>query len=516
MDPSKPGFPLSWVRQSPAQHFIPSPATESSSQFELSHMGSGSPYYDHQLAGGDVRKILQHFRFDGLARSTILYLLKPETIIQFSKIATVNKTVLQTELDRVYPEQPRSKAPRLTQAPGMCYLSGVPNLGSTQSQLSISTDLGTSTTEFYTPELGSQFQGRNLHPNWMSPPEGMKAMTSRDTAIHRNSTPIALTNTHSAQPQWLDSLLAPNAKIMASSYLQYPLADTPRPSEVANASMHNMVPNSAMYCSAGGNPAQEYESLVDIAGSTHLLSRESTARKDQDKYPCSEPGCSKEFVRPVELGNHLKGDHEQDDTYFCQHQDCIFEKYRHASWARHHSREHSSCKERDACVEITHNRKKMYWGCSICVHLSIDVTSHVEHHLRHFKDGSARSSDIKYSTMILSLLSQEATQDEWEARCKKMSIQDGKHHRSLTSATCGNIREALEYGKYRGLDLSEPNVADQLLDEVVGLISRKRKREVPGVPNLDNSSYALSYLGLNPADNDAVFFDANPGFNEPY
>ncbi|KAH0844651.1 hypothetical protein FOPE_09567 [Fonsecaea pedrosoi] len=493
-----------------------SPATESSSQFELSHMGSGSPYYDHQLAGGDVRKILQRFRFDGLARSTILYLLRPENIIQFSKIATVNKIVLQTELDRVYPEQLRSNAPRLTQAPEMCYPFGVPNLGSAQSQLSTSTDPGTATTEFYTPELGSQFQGRNLHPNWMSPPEGMKAMTSRDTAIHRNNPPIALTNTRSAQPQGLDSLLAPNPTMIASSYLQYPLSDAPRPSDVANASMHNMAPNSTIYYSTGGNPVLGYESLVDIAGSTHLLGHESTAKKDQDKYPCSEPGCSKEFVRPVELRNHLKGDHEQDDTYFCQHQDCTFENHRHASWARHHSREHNSCKKGDACVKTTHKRKKMYWGCSICVHLSIDVTSHVEHHLRHFKDGSTRSSDIKYSTMILSLLSQEATQDEWEERCKGMSIQDGKYHRSLTSSTCGNIREALEYGKYRDLDLSQPNVADQLLDEVVSLISRKRKRDVPGMPNLDNSYYALSYPGPSPANNDTVFFNANPGFDEPY
>ncbi|KIW85832.1 hypothetical protein Z517_01224 [Fonsecaea pedrosoi CBS 271.37] len=516
MEPSKSGFPLSWPRQLPAQPFRLSPATESSSQFELSHMGSGSPYYDHQFVGGDVRKILQDFRSDGLDRSTISYLLRPEKFIQLRQIAMVNVIVLQTELDRVYPEQPRSKAPRLTQAPEMCYPSGVPNLGSTQSQLPTSTNLGTSTTEFYTPELESQFQGRNLHLNWMSPPEGMKAMTSRDTAIHRNNPPIASTNTYSALPQRQDSLLVPNARSMASPYLQYPQSGAPRPSDVADAGIPNMVPNSATCYSAGGKPAQEYESLVDTTASTYLLSRESTARKDQDKYPCSEPGCSKRFVRAVELGNHLKGDHEQDDTYFCQHQDCTFENHRHASWARHHSKGHNSCKKGDACVKTTHNRQKMYWGCSICVHLSSDVTYHVNHHLSHFKDGSAQSSDIKYSTMILSLLSQEATQDGWEARCKGMSIQDREHHRSLTSSTCGNIRVALEYGKYRGLDLSEPNVADHLLDEVIGLISRKRKRDVPGMPNFDNSYYPLSYPGLDPANNGAVFLNANPGFNEPY
>ncbi|KIW31863.1 uncharacterized protein PV07_03452 [Cladophialophora immunda] len=495
--------------QSPAQAFLSSPAMESPGQIGHSHPRPESPCYDQQSTFYEVVKILQNLVSVGLDQRQISYLCKPANFNQLGTLANTDADVTQRAWDLVYQRLPGSKPRKLSRGSSIRFPSGVSSLRSNRSNRShwsASTDLSTSTAESYTSGSGISFKGQHQAPAWDTAPGEIDATISSDPAILVNDTTMAFNATNFEQPQWQDFNQAANPSGSVSVYRPHPLVDVSGISGVANVSY--AAPNfaSSYKYLAGGYTSQDNRPSVGDTDSTHQSSREGILGKDQIKYPCPEPGCKRWYVRSVELAKHLQGDHEKNDVFVCQHdQKCDKQTHRHATWARHHSKDHNSCKKGDACVKSTNDGKKRYWGCYMCIHLSRDVSSHADHHQSHFRDGTAQP--LKYSTMILSLLSQEATKGKWQAHCLTMNISIGDYDFGWQPAQYKEIRMALEYGKYRGSDISDPFVADWLLNELVALMSGGQTRPEcatphPGsLPNADDS-----WLDVNPR-NRTFFLD---------
>ncbi|KIX94471.1 uncharacterized protein Z520_09857 [Fonsecaea multimorphosa CBS 102226] len=483
MRPIVYGYPPSaWPPvQSPAQAFMSSPATESPGQ--IGHgMEPHSPSCDQQSNFYDVVKALETFLSAGLDHKQISDLCKPKNFNQLATIANADESVLQSAWDFVDQKRPGSKSRKLSRGPAMRYPSGVSSLRSNRSQWSASTELSTSTADSFTSGFGNPAGGQPQASIWPSVSGEMDAMVSGDLTTQGNHAPMNFVAPNFEQPQRQDWANV-NTTGITSAYQPHALVDVSSLSRVGNTSLSYGAPASASYYTAGGKTTHDSGQSAGSTDKAHRQTGGRSARKDQIKYPCSEPGCRKGFLRSVELAKHLQGDHEKNENYVCQHdQNCKMQTYRHATWARHHSKDHNSCKKGDACVKINYDRKKRYWGCSICMHLSKDVSSHADHHQSHFKDGAAQPHDIKYSSMILSLLSQEATKGKWEELCLAVRVQVGNCDFAWQPSRCEEIRLALEYGKYQGFDISDPSVADWLVNDVFALMSGKRKRDASGIP----------------------------------
>ncbi|KIW67084.1 hypothetical protein PV04_06357 [Phialophora macrospora] len=112
----------------------------------------------------------------------------------------------------------------------------------------------------------------------------------------------------------------------------------------------------------------------------------------------------------------------------------------------------------------------MHWGCSLCVHLSKSAKDYLAHYKSHLENEKLRQppsrDDISFSVMIQSLLTQDATNDKWNERSPRTHNLDRSTRLTWDIDDCADIREALEYGFFQGLSISEPDVVERLLDEV--------------------------------------------------
>jgi hypothetical protein len=68
--------------------------------------------------------------------------------------------------------------------------------------------------------------------------------------------------------------------------------------------------------------------------------------------------------------------------------------------------------------------------------------------------------------MIQSLLTQDATHDKWNERLSRAQNLNRGTQLTWDIDGCADIRRALEYGFFQGSSISEPDVAERLLDEV--------------------------------------------------
>ncbi|OAP60855.1 hypothetical protein AYL99_05857 [Fonsecaea erecta] len=480
--------------QSPAQAYMSSPATNSPSQIGLSYMGQDSPYQDQLPTPYEMAKLLENLLSAGLSHKQISCLCKPKNFNQLVTIANADENVVQAAWKIVYQRREGAKTRKLSSGAAMRYAPGNASLGPNKPQWSAPTDPSTSTIETYAAGFTNLIQGQPQPSMWHNVSGEMDAMISRDPAVHGDGTTIAPTMSFTApnfeQPQRADLHQPANANTtgVTSVYPYHALVDVSSFSGAGNASVSYVASTPATYYSAGGKATHDNRPSAASTDSTDRPIHQRTVKKEQTGHPCSEPDCEKKkrFLRSTELGKHLQGDHEQDTIHICQHDDdCAMQTYRHASWGRHHSRDHDSCKQGDMCVKIIRVREKRYWGCSICVHLSEDVSSHAEHHINHFKDGAAQACDIKYSTMILSLLLQEATKSKWEAYSLAMGIQAGNWDLAWQPPV-KEIRTALEYGTYQGSDISDPAVAERLITALFASMSFKRKWDEADLDGLDN------------------------------
>ncbi|EXJ71768.1 uncharacterized protein A1O5_05578 [Cladophialophora psammophila CBS 110553] len=184
------------------------------------------------------------------------------------------------------------------------------------------------------------------------------------------------------------------------------------------------------------------------------------------KCPCPEDGCTKDFLSPKELAKHLTANHDQNSTFCCKHCDYP-QTHRPSTWKRHHSTRHSKCEGNGECLEEICIRERKHWACGLCVNLEKDVGEFATHYKRHFEHGNVQKSDISVSTIIRSLLTQDATRDKWSALNVDIERPDGTFRLSWDAQKVTEIREALEYETFRDSTFDEAGVVDRLLQEVL-------------------------------------------------
>ncbi|KAL6251420.1 hypothetical protein RBB50_001629 [Rhinocladiella similis] len=196
----------------------------------------------------------------------------------------------------------------------------------------------------------------------------------------------------------------------------------------------------------------------------------SPARLMELHIPCPEEDCKRTYKRVEELKKHLEGVHDQDTTYFCTHPGCNPEVtvcYRSDHAKRHHTEAHKDhdCIGEGSCIRSICQQRKRYWGCHLCVTVLEDLTSYVNHWRDHMIELGGNKEKANYSMMIFSLLQQEATKIHWQTRLQT------EHCQLIWSPpACVEIRRALEFGIYKGYDISQlgvPGLVDDLLEVIV-------------------------------------------------
>ncbi|KAJ9639235.1 hypothetical protein H2204_003846 [Knufia peltigerae] len=192
----------------------------------------------------------------------------------------------------------------------------------------------------------------------------------------------------------------------------------------------------------------------------------SPVQKKLLHLPCAEENCKHTYQRVEELKKHVEGVHDQDTTYYCIHQGCNLLYLRSDHAKRHHTEMHrdDGCIGEGSCIQSICEQRKRYWGCSLCVTVLKDLTSYVNHWKDHMIQLGGNKETASYSTMILGLLQQEATKDHWENR-----VQTEQCDLIWYSPTCTAIRRALEFGIYKGGDISlgMPGLVEDLLEDIM-------------------------------------------------
>jgi len=207
------------------------------------------------------------------------------------------------------------------------------------------------------------------------------------------------------------------------------------------------------------------------------------SRNQKTRFPCPDHSCSKEFLSTTELKKHLAGDHDKDSTFICGHSGCFMETNRSEMWKRHHTAHHHGCRGSQKCVNEKRSRERKNWGCGICVKLFTDARSYAEHYKDHFEDGETRKSDLNFSTLIQSLLMQDATKDQWQMHCNGVRDKEGKCYLAWEPEDADDIRQALEYGTFNGSSIADSDVAEELLNEVVARAKPHPKRHASTSPD---------------------------------
>lgn len=212
-------------------------------------------------------------------------------------------------------------------------------------------------------------------------------------------------------------------------------------------------------------------------------------RITKPRFPCpedSEPPCEKNFCSVNELSKHLTADHDKNVTFSCKHRPCPsspFETNRAVTWKRHHSTQHRNCRLSEACIEKVCSRERKYWGCGLCETLCKDAKEYAAHYKEHALKAEYRhQSDIKFSTILRSLLKQEATSQRWEERHCDVRGQDGRYLLIWEPESSADLREALEYGIFKGNSIADAGVVDALLDELLTRATYHGEHYVSSVP----------------------------------
>jgi hypothetical protein len=215
-----------------------------------------------------------------------------------------------------------------------------------------------------------------------------------------------------------------------------------------------------------------------------FIAQEPTSRKvsSKQKVPCPEIPCDKCFSNPSELASHILADHYKDSTFHCRHSGCPGPQpttSRASTIKRHHTERHTSCPGYENCYEEKRRRQRKYWGCGLCLHITADVRLYAKHYQQHFIDGFGQHH-IDYSTIIRSLLQQDGTRQLWD----QLDVEDQNgSFISWDSHSASEVREALEYGVFRGSSLDDESVLDQLLTELVRLGHGTNSHQINGPPD---------------------------------
>ncbi len=172
---------------------------------------------------------------------------------------------------------------------------------------------------------------------------------------------------------------------------------------------------------------------------------------------------------------HL-AEHDRNVLYICRHPECEhrpYKTYREEMSNQHHTRYHRDCTDQTHCLKQEHKiPQKKFWGCGICVEVFKTARSFADHHISHFEcNGRLQKHDIKFSTMMQSLLTQDSIKQSWENYTNGFKL-EWKYSSSTRS-----FREALEHCVFNGASTSEPQVSDILVDALCtqeNLVSKRQ------------------------------------------
>ncbi len=393
----------------------------------------------------EVKDLVQPLAGLGLNPRQIRELRRPKYRRALQYLDRVHEDDIDKACTEIYFERSKGSVPDTVSAR---HASGVPSLMS---------DRGSVATNFSLPLFGSSAYGPGHDLNLsheMAPWQGFPEATQVDTThtFHDSTTSFLALNEYdhyyNMNPQGLHAVKAP---------LQPQFGDIVSPLSL------NVSANTPQATVGDRNHTK-----LDPVNNSLLISNQDRPRIQPPKlkFPCPELGCPhKHFSKSSELAKHLLGDHDKNVTFTCLH--CQFETNREEMSKRHHSTQHHRhCSEYPQCVQEARERVRKYWGCGLCTNLFTDAKQYSAHYAEHFQISRAQQSEISFSTVIRSLLLQDATRDRWDARISAVGYLRTRYDLCWTEADCSDIRDALEYGIFDGASLSEASVADRLFDKL--------------------------------------------------
>ncbi|ETI19397.1 hypothetical protein G647_09230 [Cladophialophora carrionii CBS 160.54] len=430
----------------------------------------------------NVRDAVHLLATFGLSQRQIRKLRKPQYRTALSCLAQIGEDDIDMAYIAIFSERMRPTSDPVSAH----HLSAVPSLVSDQTSLRASM-----ATDFSIPMSDSSAHGSGHVPNLTYgtaqfgaiPDEANMATTK---SLHDSQTPFFGVSDHDKMeyepaPQHLDPVTIPRQQ--------------PRPQVLSPRPDTAVTPSSA----AG----ERNRSKLDPANHSFFISSHDRQRNrpPQPRFPCPERGCRKDFSSTREFAKHLCGDHDKNVIFHCLHcQHVTFQTGRAEMWTRHHKLRHASCLTEGRCVQETRGPERKYWGCGLCLEVFTDAKSYASHYADHFKNNrSLEQSDVSSSTTIQSLLMQDATHERWQNRNARSVGYDGlTYHRSWDRVDMSDIRDALEYGSFEGASISEPDVAERLLDEIEKRAIMQPSGTHHPYPVIEMSNASLGGAGLLP------------------